>query len=85
MEAKTKIARFILQDILAGSREVLDEREPLVGTGGLLDSLGLLRLIQYLEEEFQIRVGDGDVGEENFGSLALLAAYVHRKREEPSS
>lgn len=80
MELKTEIEKFILEDVLAGSRESLDAQEPLVGTGGLLDSLGLLRLIQFLEETFRIQVGDGDVGEENFGTLERLAAFVSRKQ-----
>lgn len=79
MEAKAEIERFILEEVLGGSRHRLEPGEPLVGFGGLLDSLGLLRLIQFLEERFQIRVGDGDVGEENFGTLEHLAAFVVRK------
>jgi len=82
MELKAQIERFLLDDILSGGRAVLDPQEPLVGVGGLLDSLGLLRLIQFLEEQFQIRVGDGDVGEENFGTLDRLVAFVARKQQE---
>ncbi|MEJ5239328.1 phosphopantetheine-binding protein [Limisphaera sp. VF-2] len=82
MELKTQIERFIVEDVLADGRDRLEPGEPLVGMGGLLDSLGLLRLIQFVEEQFQIRVGDGDVGEENFGSLERLVAFVARKQAE---
>jgi acyl carrier protein len=82
MELKAQIERFLLEDILSGGRPGLDPQEPLVGVSGLLDSLGLLRLIQFLEEEFHIRVGDGDVGEENFGTLERLVAFVARKHQE---
>ncbi len=84
MELKLQIERFLLEDILSGGRTALDPQEPLVGVDGLLDSLGLLRLIQFVEEEFQIRVGDGDVGEDNFGTLERLVAFVARKRQEAS-
>jgi acyl carrier protein len=82
METQTLIERFLVEEILVGTREALGATEPLVGPGGLLDSLGLLRLIQFLEETFQIRVGDGDVGEEHFGTLERLARFVDSKRAE---
>ncbi|MCS7089703.1 MAG: phosphopantetheine-binding protein [Verrucomicrobiota bacterium] len=84
METQARIERFIAQDILAGSRSSIGATENLVGMGGLLDSLGLLRLIQFLEEEFQIQIGDGDVREENFGTLERLAAFVARKENQKS-
>jgi acyl carrier protein len=47
----------------------------------LIDSLGMLRLIMFLEEHFKVQVGDGEVGEENFGTVSRLAAFVDRKRQ----
>ncbi|GIX49812.1 MAG: hypothetical protein KatS3mg132_006 [Limisphaera sp.] len=80
MNVRLQIERFILEDVLAGSRERLEADEPLVGMGGVIDSLGLLRLIQFLEETYGIHVGDGDVGEENFGTLERLVSFVEGKR-----
>ena len=34
--------------------------------GGILDSLSLLRLVIFLEEQFKISVGDADLLPENF-------------------
>lgn len=85
MNPNPKIERFIVEDLLAGARTHLDPGEALLGMGGLLDSLGLLRLITFLEEEYRIHVGDGDVGEENFGTLERLSAFVARKQAESES
>ncbi|MCX7867430.1 MAG: acyl carrier protein [Limisphaera sp.] len=82
MELRTIIGQFIIEDVLAGRQDRLEPDEPLVGMGGVLDSLGLLRLIQFLEEQFQIHVGDGDGGEENFGTLDRLVAFVERKQAQ---
>jgi acyl carrier protein len=52
---------------------------PLLETG-LLDSINLVRLIQFLEDQFNISIPDGDFGPELFESPAALAAYVERRK-----
>lgn len=46
---------------------------------GLIDSTGILEVILFLEETFDIAVDDEDVLPEHFDSVARLAAYVDRK------
>jgi acyl carrier protein len=79
MNIQSEIERFIVDDLLAGSRPSLDPDEALFNTG-TLDSLGTLRLISFLEERYGIAVQDGDVGDDNFGNLSKLAAFVERKK-----
>lgn len=55
---------------------------PLLETG-MLDSINLVRLIQFLEESFSIQIPDSDFGPELFESPAALAAYVE-KRAHPA-
>lgn len=43
---------------------------------GIVDSLGLLKLIAWLENAFGITVGDADLDPENFSSLATIADFV---------
>jgi acyl carrier protein len=47
---------------------------------GILDSLGLLRLVVFLEEQFGITMGDADLLPENFASVNTICAYL-RARE----
>lgn len=47
--------------------------------GGFLDSLGLLNLILFIEEEFDISVTDEEIEPENFANLDSLAEFVERK------
>jgi len=47
---------------------------------GILDSLGILDIVSYLEVEFAITLGDDELVPENFQSLAALAAFVVEKR-----
>jgi acyl carrier protein len=47
---------------------------------GILDSLSLLRLVVFLEEQFDITMGDADLLPENFASVNAICAYL-RTRE----
>ena len=84
MNTQSTIERFILDDLLSGARESLDPNEPLI-TSGTLDSVGVLRIITFLEEQFGLTIGDGEVGNENFGTLEMLTAFVDRKQAENRS
>lgn len=57
---------------LAPDSRLLDE--------GLIDSLGVLELMSFLGETYQIEVSDEDFLPENFETLGSLAAFVERKR-----
>jgi acyl carrier protein len=47
---------------------------------GIIDSLGVMELIGFIEEEFGVSVADEDVTEENLGSINAIARYVDRAR-----
>ena len=57
----------------------LSNETPLLETG-ILDSLGLLRLVVFLEERFAITMDDVDLMPENFVSVNAVCAYL-RTRE----
>jgi acyl carrier protein len=46
---------------------------------GVLDSINLVRLVQFLEERFNISIPDADMGAELFESPASVSAYVARR------
>ena len=52
--------------------------EPLL-KNGLIDSLGVLDVVTFVETEFDISVSDEDLLPENFGSVQSLAAFVQSK------
>ena len=47
----------------------------------ILDSLGMLELVGFLEREFQLHVTETELVPENLDSLDLAAAFVERKRQ----
>ena len=48
--------------------------------GGILDSMGLLRLVSHLEETYGFEVGENDLVPENFSTLERIRDYVERRR-----
>jgi acyl carrier protein len=48
----------------------------------LIDSLGILELVGYLEETFAIQVTDDELTPENFDSIGALARFVSKRSEQ---
>jgi acyl carrier protein len=83
MTTQQTIARFISTELLEGSREVgVDDEVVLDGT---VDSLGVTRLIDYLEKEFRVTIDPQDVTIENFRSATAMAALVEEVRQRAES
>jgi acyl carrier protein len=49
---------------------------------GLIDSLGVLQLVSFVESEYAIPVADKDLTPDNFDSVTKLAAYVQRRQRD---
>jgi acyl carrier protein len=49
---------------------------------GMVDSLGILDLVHFLENEFSLSVSDDELLPENFESLDAVVSFV-RKKSEP--
>ena len=78
MTTQQTIARFISAQLLEGSREIgVDDEVVLDGT---IDSLGVTRLIDYLENEFRVTIAPQDVTIENFLSVTTMAALVEARQ-----
>jgi acyl carrier protein len=48
----------------------------------VVDSMGLLMLVTFLEEQFGIRLADDELVPENFGTIASIVRLVDRKMLE---
>lgn len=69
-----------LKELLAGSNtsDTIDTGTDLIASG-LLDSLNIVRLIQFVETRFDIYIDDDDISPELFASANHLAEYVARR------
>ena len=60
------------------ANRTLSDDESLLDSG-VIDSLGILDLVAFLESEFRVIVNDDEMDTENFRSIASLAELVDRK------
>jgi len=76
----TEAIRHLLIDglIYSGSPSDLNDDFPLVEKH-VIDSLGMMKLISLIEQEFGLKVDDDDVLPENFGSISAIAGFVESK------
>ena len=81
MNASRRIRRFIEEKILLdGNGASLDDQTPLLR--GLIDSLGLMQLVVFLEEEFGITIDDTEVVPDHFRTVAAIGRLVELKGAE---
>ena len=79
MEMQETITKFITQELLGSHKDVkLSENDNLL-LDGIVDSLGTLRLVTFIEETFKLRVPYEDITIDNFSSIKNLAAYVGKR------
>jgi acyl carrier protein len=50
---------------------------------GVVDSMGIVELITFLQDHFGVEPADDEVTEENFATLRRIAAFVMRKLQAP--
>jgi acyl carrier protein len=78
-DIKTVVLNYIAENLqyraTVGS---LKETDSLL-KAGLIDSVGVLELVAFLEASFAIEVSDADVLPENIDSVAGIVAFVQRK------
>jgi len=73
------IRRFIkLRFPLTSSKELTQELSLL--DSGIVDSLGVLDLVGFIEEQFGIEAQDEDLVPENFDSIDALTRFVKERR-----
>ena len=75
-----KIVQFINEELMfRNSNTEIDPEESLF-TRGILDSLSLLRLIAFLEEQYNFTVKDNEVTPDNFQSITDIHTFIQRKK-----
>jgi acyl carrier protein len=73
------IKEFILAQFLPGEDPAaLTDATPLVTTG-LIDSIGTLKLVTFLEERFRITVKAHEIDVENFNTVTDMTRLIRAK------
>lgn len=77
---RTDIRTFIIDNFLFG-----DESHPLPDDlslidNDLIDSTGILELVSFIEEHFEVKIEDADIVPANLDTIGKIIAFIDRKR-----
>jgi acyl carrier protein len=76
-DIEQEVRAFVIENFLFGRGEALKDDVPLLGN--VIDSTGVIELIGFVQQRFNISVGDDEVMTDNFGSVKNVVAFIEKK------
>jgi acyl carrier protein len=81
VDEKAKIREFLVEEFMPDmSADELDDDFDLQ-TGGAVDSLGLLKLVAWLESEYGISVDESELGPDSLRTVNSINEFINERRE----
>lgn len=79
VDIKAQIRRYVAQNFLFSDNgfELSDDASFL--EEGIVDSTGVLELVLFVEDTYNIEVDDDEIVPDNFDSVGSLAAFIERE------
>jgi acyl carrier protein len=75
---KAEIKTFIVDNFLFGDDKGLEDQTSFM-EGAIIDSTGILELVNYLENDFNITISDDELLPENLDSINNIANFLENK------
>lgn len=85
MDVSSELKDFILSAYLFGDESQMPDDDASLLESGVLDSTGVLELIEFLESSFGIEISDSETVPENLGSISGLTRFVTSKIQAPAA
>ncbi len=84
MQIEDKLREFILKNMYYAEDGSIGDDDSFLETG-VIDSMGVMELVAFVQSEFAIEVAQNEIVVENFDSIRKLARFVQRKlpRKQP--
>jgi len=80
-EITNKMAEFIAEEILSQPGRNIDPEEKLISSG-LIDSLSLVDIALFVEEQYQVVIDDTELNAGTFDSLNELTNLIKARQHE---
>lgn len=78
-EVRAKVVGFVVDSLLLGDETRMPGPDDSLVESGVIDSTGILELIEFLESEFGVLVADDETTPENLDSISRITGYVQVK------
>lgn len=76
-----KVREYVIENFLVGDEEDGFSDEQSFLETGLIDSTGILEVIFFLEEQFDLEIDDEEMVPENLDSVASIGRFVLSKNK----
>jgi acyl carrier protein len=77
-QLRTEVRQFIESNFIFNKKKTLENDESLIDSG-VIDSTGVLELIAFLEQKFQVKFEDNELVAENFDSVNKIVRFIATK------
>ena len=84
MDVIDPVREYIRENFLYMKPDLQVEPDDRLLERGIIDSMGVVELLQFIEDKFGIKPGDDEITEENLGSLRAIARFVMSKATQLS-
>ena len=81
MVMEERLRTFIQNNFLLGDKNRAINKDESFLQNGIIDSTGVLELVNFIEETYKIKVEDEELVPENLDSIQNLIAYIQRKQQ----
>ena len=81
MELKAKIRDYIIENFLFGDTAPLTDDGISLLDEGIIDSVGVMELVAFLEGDLELSIDDAELVPENLDSVDNLVTFVESKRK----
>ena len=78
MDKTAVLEKFVSEELLNNTASVTQNDNLL--TDGLVDSLGMMRFIRFIEDTYDLEIPPEDVIIENFRTIGVIIDYLHRRQ-----
>ncbi len=78
MNPRLELITFISKELARDRADVDVTRDSLVETG-IIDSVGIMKLVAFLEQRFGKKIGDEELLPENFETVDAIVALLNSK------
>lgn len=77
-DIEQKIRSFVIDNLLFGQEGTFSNEDSFL-ENGMIDSMGILSLVEYVTETFGVSIGDTEIVPENWDSVNRIARFVQTK------
>lgn len=78
MEIRTEVRKYVVENFLAASPNTIVDTMPLI-TGGIIDSIGMISLVAFLERHFDIEFMPREIDVHCLDTVERIEEVIRKK------